>query len=125
LGNTAPKLSADAAQLLRLLTKVETSPKGRKRIRPDEKVPVELNARERELILRHTFAEPELTDPLRVLPTPGEPPVYHLTLDELDELAGSVAAEGNHAKDKKLQKEWDRLFARLTDGLEAYTDEED
>ncbi len=102
-----------------------TSPKGRKRVRPDEKVPVELNGHDRELILKHTLADPELTDRLRVVPTPGELPIFHFTLDDLDELVGYVAAEANHAKDKKLQKEWDRLYARLADVLDSYTDEED
>lgn len=86
---------------------------------------MELNDRERGLILNHSLADPELTDRLRVVPTPDEPPMYHFTLDDLDELAGYVAAEANHAKDKKLQKEWDRLYARLADVLESYTDGDD
>ena len=85
---------------------------------------MELDGRERELILNHSLAEPELTDRLRVVPTPGESPIYRFTLDDLDELAGYVAAEANHAKDKKLQKEWDRLCARLADILDFYTDQD-
>jgi Plasmid pRiA4b ORF-3-like protein len=96
-----------------------------KRIRLDDTVPVELNARERELVLEHTFAEEDLTDRLRVVPKPNQTPVYRFTLDDLDELVGYVAAEANHAKDKKLQKEWDRLYARLASVLESYTDEDD
>jgi hypothetical protein len=34
-------------------------------------------------------------------------------LDDLDDLAGYVAAEANHAKNKKLQKELQRLFSRI------------
>jgi len=60
-----------------------------------------------------------LTDRLRVVPKPGEPPVFHFTLDDLDELAGFVAAEANHAKDKKLQKELDQLCDRIQATLEA------
>lgn len=95
------------------------------RIRPDEKVPVELNARERELIVNETFADDELTARLRLIPPPNEPPVFRFTLDEMDELAGYVATEANHAQDKKRQKEWDRLSARLNDVLDDYTDEEE
>jgi Plasmid pRiA4b ORF-3-like protein len=80
--------SPDSALLPSLLTGSGTSPKDRKRNRPDEKVPLELNHRERELILNHSFADPELTDRLRLVPTPGSPPIYHFTLDDLDELAG-------------------------------------
>ena len=100
------------------------TPKARKRIRPEEKVPLELNDRERELILNHSLADPELTDRLRLVRAPNEPPIYRFTLDDLDELAGYIAAEANHAKDKKLQKEWDRLYARLANVLESYTDED-
>jgi hypothetical protein len=125
LENTARKLSPDAAQLLRGLTEAATPPNSRKRIRSDENVPVKLNDRERELIVEHSFAEPELTDRRRVVPELGEPPIYYFSLDDLDELAGYVAAEANHAKDKKLQKEWDWLYARLAEVLDSYTDDED
>jgi len=121
--NTATDRSPNSVPLPRLLTGSGT-PKARKRIRPEEKVPLELNDRERELILNHSLAEPELTDRLRLVPAPDEPPIYRFTLDDLDELAGYIAAEANHAKDKKLQKEWDRLYARLANVLESYTDED-
>ena len=62
-----------------------------------------------------------------MLPTgrPGEPPIYRFTLDDLDELAGYVAAEANHAKDTKLEKQLHRLYARIAAVLESYTDETD
>ena len=50
-------------------------------------------------------------------------PFYRFTLDDLDELAGYVAAEANHAKDKKLEKDLRRLYSRIADVLESYTDE--
>ena len=46
--------------------------KQRQRIRPDEKVSLELSDRERQLILEHTFADEELTNRLRIVPKPGE-----------------------------------------------------
>jgi hypothetical protein len=48
-----------------------------------------------------------------------------LTLDDLDELAGYVAAEANHAKVKKLEKELRPLYSRIADLLESYRDEPD
>jgi hypothetical protein len=108
-----------------LFTKPGISPPERKRIRPDEKVPLELNDRERELIVKHTFAGDELTRRLRVVPKPGESATYRFTLDDLDELAGYVAAEANHAKNKKLQKELQGLFQRIAAVLDSYTDEAD
>jgi len=97
----------------------------RKPVLPGQEVPLTLSARERELILEHTFADDELTAPLRLAPTANKAPVHSFTLDDLEELAGYVAAEANHAKDKKLQKELDRLFARMETVLESYTDEGD
>ena len=73
--------------------------------------------------MKHTFAGDELTNRLRIVPKPGESPTYGFNLDDLDDLAGYVAAEANHAKNKKLQKELQRLFSRIAAVLESYTDE--
>ncbi|MEO7145237.1 MAG: hypothetical protein ABI165_17215 [Bryobacteraceae bacterium] len=97
--------------------------KQRKQIEVGEKVPLELNDRERDLIMNHTFAGNDLTDRFRIVPGPGRPPSYRFTLDELDELAGYVAAEANHAKLKKLEKKLRRLSDRIAAVLESYTDE--
>ena len=99
--------------------------KRRKQIAVGEKVPLELTERERDLIMKHTFAGRDLTDRLRVVPGPGRRPFYRFTLDDLDELAGYVAAEANHAKVKKLEKELRQLYGRIADVLESYTDEPD
>jgi len=93
------------------------------RIAPGTTLPLALTARERELILSRSFAPDELTRRLRVIPPPGKPAIVRLTLDGLDELGGYVAAEANHAKDRKLQREWDKIFAKLSAILESYTDE--
>ena len=97
--------------------------KHRKQIAVGERVPLELNDRERDLIMNHTFAGNDLTDRFRIVPGPGRPPSYRFTLDELDELAGYVAAEANHAKVKKLEKELRRLYARIAAVLESDADE--
>jgi hypothetical protein len=97
----------------------------RKRIRPDEKLPLDLSDGERELILQHTFADEDLTRRLGIVPRAGESAAYRFTLDELDDLAGYVAAEANHAKDKKLKKQLAGLFGRIQTVLESYTDEDD
>jgi hypothetical protein len=46
-------------------------------------------------------------------------------VDDLEELMGYVTAEANHTKDKNLQKELDRLFERMEEVLNSYTDEDD
>ena len=107
-----------------LLTVLGKPTQERKQIAAEGKVVFELSDRDRDLIMKHTFAGDELTDRLRVVPRPGEPPLYRFTLDDLDELAGYVAAEANHAKVKKLEKELRRLYARIAAVLESYTDED-
>jgi Plasmid pRiA4b ORF-3-like protein len=120
----APAVSPQAQKLLKaILSKSEFPQKKRIRVKPDEKVPLELNERERKLILEHTFADDELTNRLRVVPQKGQRPIFRFTLDDLDELGGFVAAEANHTKDKKLGKELDRLFDRIQTTLDSYTDE--
>ena len=93
-------------------------------VHENEKVALELSDRERELIVKHTFAGDELTRRLRIVPRSGEAPVYRFTLDDLDDLAGYVAAEANHAKVKKLEKELRRLYGRIATILESYADED-
>ena len=99
--------------------------KHRKQIAGGEKVPLELNERERDLIVKHTFAGNNLTDRLHLVPSPGRRPSYRFTLDDLDELVGYVAAEARHAKVKKLEKELRRLYDRIATVLESYADEDD
>ena len=86
--------------------------KRRKRIAVGEKIPLELIEKERDLIMKHTFAGNNLTDRLRAVPSPGQRPFYRFTLDDLDELAGYVAAEANHAKSRNSR----RSFASCTVG---------
>ena len=94
-------------------------------VHENEKVALQLSDRECQLIVKHTFAGDELTRRLRIVPRSGEAPVYRFTLDDLDELAGYVAAEANHAKAKKLEKELRRLYGRIATVLESSADEFD
>jgi hypothetical protein len=45
-------------------------------------------------------------------------------LDDWEDLAGYVAAEANHAKNKKLQNELQALHNRIAAVLESYTDQD-
>jgi hypothetical protein len=76
------------------------------------------------LILQHTFAADPLTRRLRIVPCAGESVACRFTLDELEDLAGYVAAEANHAKVKQLKKQLASLFDRIQAVLESYTDED-
>ncbi len=70
----------------------------REKISENTCVPVALTARERELILEHTFAGDELLAPVQVLPEVGRHAAEY-TLYDIEELQGFVAAEANHTDD--------------------------
>ena len=117
--------SPEAEQLLQARTLPAFPRKERIRISPTDTVPLELNERERELILSHTFADESLTNRFLVSSKKDERPIFGFTLDDLDELAGFIAAEANHAKNKVLQKQLEELFNRIEAVLNKYTDERD
>jgi repressor LexA len=92
-------------------------------IQPGERVAVRLSPVQRDLILEHTFIDPELQQRLRVAETEGASIVARLTLDDLDDLLGHVAAEANHSKNARLRKRLDTIYERLRDVEEAHTDD--
>jgi len=94
----------------------------RKKIKEGQKVTVRFGPRERQLVLDHTFAGPDLTGALRRVQLVEGGHAVRYTLDDLDELLGYVAAEANHATDKKLRKELDALYGRLRREMESYDD---
>jgi hypothetical protein len=119
---STPKLSAKANRLTKTFITPIIPQRQRITVKEDETVPLELNERERDLIISHTFADESLTNRLRVVSQPGQRPVFRFTLDELDELVGDVAAEANHAKNKALQEQLDQLCDRIEAVLSKYTD---
>jgi hypothetical protein len=94
----------------------------RRRIKTGAKVPVAFTARERALVIDHTFAGPELTEPLEAARVIRGKYTVRFTLDDIDELLGHVAAEANHSKNKRLQRELDALYERLQTEMESYDD---
>jgi hypothetical protein len=75
-----------------------------------------------ELIVEETFADAELTQRLTMTTVKGRRFLVKYTLDDLDLLLGYIAAEANHCKDRKLQREFDRLYVRLQKAMQAYDD---
>ena len=47
-----------------------------------------------------------------------------LSLDDIEDLMGYVAAEANHTDDKKLKNILDKVFSRLNGYLLKYDDQE-
>ncbi len=97
--------------------------KGKRRIKPGEKLGLKLTLAQRGLLLESLLLIPrEVEDAIRSTP-PGEPLMF--TLDELDDLAGHVAAAANHAEDKSLRDKLDRIYKKIAGLLDTHTDEPD
>ncbi len=93
--------------------------KARTQIGPDEQIPIPFSARDRELIVEHSFADTGLTERLRLDLDTGKSRIFYFTFDELEDLVECVAAEANHA-DKRAQTEWDGLYDRIAAVLDDY-----
>jgi hypothetical protein len=101
--------------------KAEKSQMQRHTIDPNQRIEVRMSARDRELIVDHTFADPDYAKRLRAIP--GESGyVGKYTLDDLEDLLGFIAAEANHCSDSKLEEELDELFARISTLQQSYDD---
>ena len=88
-------------------------------IKPGGTVGLKLTPKERQLLLDSLiFTSRELEQGIR-LAIAGQQQV-HLTLDDLDELAGCVAAGANHTRDKKLQRKLDTIFERIERLMEMF-----
>ena len=94
----------------------------KKQIQPGEKVPLKLTATERKLVLEDLMClDQEYEQIIRDTPT-GKPVM--MTLDDLDDFGGYIAAEANHCDDSKKQKKLDTVFEKIQSVLDRYTDEE-
>ena len=94
----------------------------KKQIQPDEKVPLKLTATERKLVLNDVMSLDQEYEQIIDGTASGKPAM--MTLDELDDFGGYIAAEANHCDDAKKQKKLDAVFQKVQDLLETYTDEE-
>lgn len=95
----------------------------KKRIPPGEKVPLKLTPTETKLILEE-LACLDLQYEQIIQDTPAGKPVM-MSLDDLEDLGGYIAAEANHTEDKKLGRKLDRVFDKCQRLLDTYTDERD
>jgi len=90
-----------------------------KKIPYGSKLPVKLTLRERELIRDETFYD---SDFAKFAIVDGKGIKVDLSLDEIEEIQGYIAAEANHTENKKLEKKLDRLFNKLQVYLDTYDD---
>jgi hypothetical protein len=94
----------------------------RTKIEYDQPVEIAMTPRQRNLILEHAMIGLDVTRPLQMALVKGKKLIVRLTLDDLDEINGYIAAEANHTDDKKLQRELDQLFELLQTTMESYDD---
>ena len=93
----------------------------KRRIQADEKIGLKLTQAERHLLLHALLLPPKgVEQAVRATP-PSEP--LMLSLDELDDLAGHVAAAANHAEDTKLRSKLDRISRKIAGLLGRHTDQ--
>ena len=93
----------------------------REKILYGTKLPVKFTLTERDLIRDHTFYHPDFAN-LAVLQ--GKHIKLNMSLDDIEELQGYVAAEANHTNDSKLQAKLDKIFVKLQNFLDTYDDQE-
>jgi hypothetical protein len=94
----------------------------RKKIPYGTKLPLKLTIRERDLIRNETLCDPDFA---RFAVAEGKGIRVELSLDDIEEIQGYIAAEANHTKNSKLEKELDRLFDKLQVYLETYDDQDE
>jgi hypothetical protein len=92
----------------------------RKHIRRDETIPISISAGERDLIKKHTFIDLELEEILDRARETSKGLAIDITLDDLDELLGFIAAEANHTNDADLERALDEIYDRLAEIEERY-----
>jgi repressor LexA len=96
----------------------------RKRIKPGQLVDVRLTPQERDLILERTLIDDEMERCFRGATPRGSNVVVRLTLDDIDDLAGHVAAEANHCSEPRVRRVLDAVSDRLASIEHAFTGEE-
>ena len=75
-------------------------------------IKITITPRERILIDELTLVDPSYIERLK---SKANPETYSssFSADELEDLIGCIAADANHTKSKKLEKELDSLFEKL------------
>ena len=92
----------------------------RKHIPSGTKLPVYFSRQDLEDIRERTFADPEFG---RYALVEGKRLRVDLSLDDMEEIQGYVAAEANHTRNLKLRRRLDTLFDKFQKFLDTYEDE--
>ena len=93
----------------------------RKPIEPHTPVRVEISIRESELIREHCFLAVDLLRSFN-RSIHGKTLVAMLTLDDIEDFIDDVAAAGNHAENREVERALDALYERLLTRQRSYDD---
>lgn len=93
----------------------------RKRIPYGTKIPVSFTGKELEDIRECVMIDEEFG---RHAVVEGKQFHLDLSLDDIEDLQGHVAAEANHTRDAKLQRRLDKIFERFQKLLDRYDDQD-
>ena len=104
---------------------MSSDPDRRKRIKRGQRVAFKLTRQERDLIVARTFVDVEIEGRLRNARPSGSDLIVDLTLDDVDDLAGHVAAEANHCSEARVRRALDAVYDRLANIEDTFTDEDD
>lgn len=76
-------------------------------------LPIQFTHRERDLIVNLRSVETDIVKRFQLAILKGATLVVTLSAGDLEVLLGAIAADANHTKQRRLQKELDKLFERL------------
>jgi uncharacterized coiled-coil protein SlyX len=88
-----------------------------------DRIQIKLTAKERDLILDHVLIlDDEILEPIKLCEMKRHNFVLEYSIDDLESLLESVAAQANHSENKKMEQKLDRLYEKLNDIFESKID---
>jgi len=93
----------------------------RKKISYGSKLPVYFSEEDLHLVRERTLVDPDFG---RLALAESGKLKLELSLDEIEEVQGYIAAEANHTENMKIQRKLDLLYDKLQRFLDQYDDQE-
>jgi hypothetical protein len=93
----------------------------RKKISYGSKLPVYFSEEDLRLVRERTLVDPDFG---RLALAESGKLKLELSLDEIEEVQGYIAAEANHTENMKIQRKLDLLYDKLQRFLDQYDDQE-
>ncbi len=95
----------------------------RQYIKPGSRLSCRLTTRQRDLIVERAMLDSDIEGRLLGATVTNSKVTVDLTLDDIDDLLGCVAAEANHCDDGKVRRVLDSVCDHLSRVLDQFTDE--